>query len=104
MLRSALTAAVWAANLLALVVGGLIAALFVVMPTSLGPSEMIEAGAEPWVDALWAGGAFVALVVVAVVALALWHSARLRMLGVVLSLAEVAGVAWMAAKVYTDYF
>ena len=102
--RTALTAAVWAATLLALVVGGLIAALFVVMPTSLGPTEMIEAGVEPWTTALWAGGAFVLLVIVALAGLAMWHSARLRVVGLVLVLAQVAAVAWAALKVYGDYF
>ena len=101
--RFALTAAVWVAALLALTIGGLIAALFVVMPTSLGPTEMIEAGVEPWTNALWAGCAFVGLVVVAVVGLAMWQSARLRLVGLALVVAEVAAVAWAATKVYTDY-
>lgn len=102
--KKLLDAAVWLATFSSLVVGGLVAAMFVVMPTSLGPSEMIEAGAEPWTTALYAAGAFVALVVAAVLGLVLWHSARFRLVGLVLVVAQVAVVAWTSLQVYADYF
>lgn len=104
MSKTLLDAAVWLATFLGLIVGGLVAAMFVVMPTSLGPSEMIEAGVEPWTTALYAAGAFVALVVAAVIGLVLWHSARFRLLGLLLVVAQVVAVAWTSLAVYADYF
>ena len=104
MSKTLLDAAVWLATFLSLIVGGLVAAMFVVMPTSLGPSEMIEAGAEPWATALYAGAAFVVLAVAAVLGLVLWHSARFRLVGLVLVVAQVAAVAWTSFEVYADYF
>ena len=104
MTRQLVTAAVWAATFLGLIVGGLIAAVLVVMPTSLGPSELIEAGAEPWTIALYAACGFVALVAAAIAGLAAWHSARFKVLGIVLVLGEIGAVAWASVMVYHEYF
>ena len=104
MSKTLLDAGVWLATFLSLIVGGLVAAMFVVMPTALGPSEMIEAGVEPWTTALYAGAAFVGLVIAAVLGLVLWHSARFRLLGLVLVVAQVVAVAWTSLGVYADYF
>ncbi len=103
-MRTTLNAAIWAATLLCLIVGGLIATILVIMPTSLDPTEMIEGGTEPWWTALYAAMAFVGLVVAAVLGLACWHSARLKPLGVVLTLAQIVAVVWAAGRVYVEYF
>ena len=104
MTRNALNAVVWTATLLGLIVGGLVAAIFVVMPTSLGPMEMVQAGVEPWSNALFAAAAFVGLVIAAILGLVFWHSVRFRSLGLVLTVAQVAAVAFACLKVYADYF
>lgn len=104
MRRQLVTSAVWAATFLCLIVGGLIASVLVVMPTSLGPSELIEAGLEPWTIALWAACGFVALVVAAIVGLLAWHSARFRAVGLVLVALEIAAVTWASIKLYLEYF
>ena len=104
MTRQLVTFAVWTATFLSLIVGGLIAAMLVVMPTSLGPTEMIEAGLEPWTIALYAAGGFVALVVAAVVGLLAWHSVRFKPAGLFLVLVEVAAVVWASFQLYFEYF
>ena len=104
MTRKLVTSAVWAATFLSLIVGGLIAAILVVMPTSLGPSELIEAGIEPWTIALYAACGFVALVVAAIVGLFAWHSARFKPAGLILVLIEVAAVVWASVQLYFEYF
>ena len=104
MTRQLVTSAVWAATFLSLIVGGLIAAVLVVMPTSLGPSEMIEAGVEPWTIALYATLGFIALVVAAIAGLFAWHSQRFKAAGLVLVLVEVAAVAWVSVQLYVEYF
>ncbi len=104
MTRQLVTSAVWAATFLSLIVGGLIAAILVVMPTSLGPSEMIEAGVEPWTIALYAALGFIALVVAAIAGLLAWHSQRFKAAGLVLVLVQVAAVAWVSVQLYVEYF
>ena len=104
MRRQLVTSAVWAATFLCLIVGGLIAAILVVMPTSLGPSELIEGGLEPWMMALYAACGFVALVVAAIAGLLAWHSVRFRAFGLVLVALEVAAVVWASVDLYFEYF
>ena len=100
----AVTAGVWIVSLLSLSMGGLIAAEFIFMATSLDPTEIITAGTEPWTDALEAGGAFTGLIAATVLGLALWHTARFKIVGLLLTIAEVGAVAWACVRVYTDYF
>ena len=103
-MRMALNIAVWSATLLCLVVGGLLATTLTLMPASIGPSEMIEGGLEPWMNAIYAALAFVLLAIAAVIGLACWHSARFKVAGLVLTAVEVGAVAWAVAKIYVDYF
>ena len=98
------TIAVWAAAALGLVVAGIIAAGMVLMATSLDPTEVVTGGAEAWTDALEAVAAFAGLCVVAILGVGLWHTARFRALGAILTLAELGAVAWACALVYREYF
>lgn len=103
-MRSLLTIGVWSASTLSLLVGGLIAIEFVLLPTSLDIGEMVAGGSEPWIDALEAAFGFCGLLAASVAGLWLWHTVRFRMVGLALVLAEVAAVAVVGARVYSDYF
>ena len=99
-----LTAGFWTLSIVCVVGAGALATLFVFIPISLDPSEMITAGVEPWQDAAVAVGAFSLLLVAAVVSLRLWHTRRLKPLALLLAVAEIAAVCWSGALVYRDYF
>lgn len=103
-MRAALTAGIWIAALASLTLGGLIAVEFIFMATSLDPTEIVSGGTEPWTDALTAAVAFAGLAVATALGLTLWHTARFKVAGLILTIAEVVGVAWACAKVYKDYF
>ena len=103
-MRSAATVVVWCAALLALAVAASIATAMVFMAASLDPTDMVTTGIDAWTDALKAGGAFAGLVVVVVVALRLWHTARFKTLGALLTLAAVASVAWACTVFVREYF
>ena len=98
------TAGIWIVSLLSLSLGGLIAAEFIFMATSLDPTQIITAGTEPWTDALEAGGAFAGLVAATMLGLALWHTTRFKIIGLLLTIAEVGAVGWACVRVYNDYF
>jgi hypothetical protein len=103
-MRKILTACIWIVALASLVVGGLIATMFMLIATSLDPTDIVTAGVEPWTDALDAGLAFVALVVATALGLFLWHSARFKFAGLLTTLAVAACVAWTSVQVYHEYF
>lgn len=105
--RRLLTAAIWTASLAALVVGGALASLFVMMPVSLDLGEMFAAGAGPWRDAAVATLAFCGLLGASAVALLLWHRARGQAGATIawaITAGEVALVAWGCAVVMRDWF
>lgn len=103
-MRTAATVAVWCACLLGVAVAASIATAVVFMASSLDPTEMVTNGVDAWTDALKAMAAFVGLVVVAVLALRLWHTARFRVVAVVLTLAELGAVGWACAVFAHEYF
>ena len=74
------------------------------MAASLDPTEMVTTGLDAWTDALKALAAFAGLVVVAVLALKLWHTARFRVVAVVLTLVELGAVGWACAIFAREYF
>ena len=103
-MRSAATIAVWCAALVGVAIAAAIATTMVLMASSLDPSELVTTGADAWTDALKAVATFAGLVVVAVIALRLWHTARFKTFGALLTLAEIGGVAWACALFYREYF
>ncbi len=103
-MRTLLTAGFWTVSVACVVLAGALAAVFVFMPISLDPGEMITAGIEPWQDAAVAAGAFLLLLVAAAVSLRLWHTVRFKPVALVLVAAEIAAVCWSTALVYHDYF
>ena len=103
-MRTAFTAAIWTLSLASLGLAGVIAGGLALIAFSLDPSDIITAGLEPYTDALIAAGAFLALLVVTLLSLRLWHSVRFRVASVILTFAEVACVGWACARVYRDYF
>ena len=76
----------------------------VFMAASLDPTELVTAGVDAWTDASKAVAAFVGLVVVAVLGLRLWHTARFKALGAALTLAEVGVVGWACVVFVREYF
>ena len=103
-MRSFLTAAFWTVSIACVILAGTLATIFVFMPVSLDPGEMITAGVEPWQDAAIAIGAFLLLLVATAVSLRLWHTARFKVIALLLAAADVAAVCWSGALVYRDYF
>ncbi len=103
-MRSAATIAVWCLALLGVAIAASIATAMVFMASSLDPSELVTTGVDAWTEALKAVAAFAGLVVVAVLGLSLWHTARFKPLGALLTLAEVGAVAWACAVFYREYF
>ena len=101
---SVLTRLMWAVSLACVILGGAIAGLFVLMASSLEPTDLLSDGVEPYTDAAIAAGAFVGLVLAAAAGLLAWHSVRFRAIGVVLTACEVGLVAWGSLRVYNDYF
>ena len=99
-----LTAAIWAVSLTYLVVAGLVAAEFVLMPVSLDMSELLTAGSQPWRDAAIAAVAFTALLVLAAISLRLWHTVRFRTIAWALTLLDLVAVGWFGYVVLRDYF
>ena len=100
----ALTVGIWLVSCAALGVAGVMALMFGFMVTSMDPSEMITSGIEPWTNALMAAGAFLALAIVAAIALRLWHSRRFKLVGLVLTAVEVCAVAWASVWMAREYF
>lgn len=98
------TALVWAAALISLVGAGLLASMFALMATSLDPMQAVEAGLAPWVEAVYAGVAFVVVVVTTILALLAWHSRRFYVVGALLALAQTGLVVWASVMMYNDYF
>ena len=103
-MRTLVTALVWTISLVCLAIGGTLATIFVFMPVSLDPGEMIAAGVGPWRDAAISVGAFVALLIAAVISLRLWHTARFKPIALLLTLGEIVAVCWSSVMVYNDYF
>lgn len=98
------TAAAWCLTLLCVFVCGAIAVEVAFIPVSLDPIEMVTAGADPWMDALTTTAAFAGLCVVAALALALWHSARFRAVGLGLIVAVVGSTIWACVWAAREYF
>ena len=103
------TLAMWLVSSAVLGIAAVIAVLFVMMATSMDPTEMVTAGVgpgfiEPWTDAAYAAGGFVGLCVVTALALGLWHSRRFWVVGIVLTALDVCGVAWLSAWMAREYF
>ena len=103
-MRKLLTAGFWTVSVTCVVLAGALAAIFVFMPISLDPSEMITAGVEPWRDAAVAIGAFLVLLVASAIGLRLWHTIRFKPVALLLVAAQIAAVCWSGALVYRDYF
>ncbi len=103
-MRAAATVAIWCACLLGVAVAASIATAMVFMAGSLDPTELVTTGVDAWTDALKAVAAFAGLVVVAVLALSLWHTARFKAFGAVLTLAELGVVGWACAVFAREYF
>lgn len=103
-MRTAATIAVWCAGLLSVAVAASIATTMVFMAGSLDPTELVTTGIDAWTDALKAVVAFAGLLVVAVLALSLWHTARFKAVAAVLTLAEVGAVGWACAFFAREYF
>ena len=102
-MRVAATVAGWGAALLAVGVAASIAGAMVFMAASLDPSEVVTTGIDAWTDAMKAVAASAGLVVVAILGLGLWHTARFKVAGAALTLAEVGAVAWACAAFYREY-
>ncbi len=98
------TAVFWAVALATLGIAGLLTAGFVLMALSLDPGEIILAGSEPWTNAAAALVAFAVLAGTTALSLRLWHSDRLRGIGLLLTLAQMGAVAWACRSFYADYF
>ena len=103
-MRTAATVAVWCACLLGIAVAASIATAVVFMASSLDPTEMVTTGLDAWTDALKAAAAFAGLVVVAVLALRLWHTARFKVIAVMLTLVQLGAVGWACAVFAREYF
>ncbi len=103
-MHTLLTAAIWIISLLSLTVAGLIATELVLIPASIDIGEIVTGGTGPWLDAAYAAGLFVALLVATAVSLRLWYSARFKGLAWLLTAAEVACVGWSSFVLYRDYF
>ena len=103
-MRRGATFAIWIASCATLAVAATIAVLFVMMATSMDPTEMVTTGIEPWRDAAYAAAAFVGLCVATALALGLWHSRRFRILGGVLTALDVCCVVWIGAWTWREYF
>ena len=103
-MRRTATFAIWSVSSAVIGVAGVIAILFVLMATSMDPTEMVAAGIEPWTDATYAAGGFVVLCLVTAIALGLWHSRRFWILGLALTSLDVCGVAWITVWIIREYF
>ena len=103
-MRFAATATIWCACLLALAVAASIAAATVFMAGSLDPSQLVTSGIDAWTDAAKAVAALAGLAVVAALGLRLWHTARFKAIGALLTLAEVGAVAWACVAFGREYF
>ena len=103
------TLAIWIVSCTVLGIAAVIAVLFVMMATSMDPSEMVTAGVgpaliEPWTDAAYAACGFIGLCLVTAIALRLWHSRRFRIVGAVLTAVDAGVVGWLVAWVSREYF
>ena len=108
-MRRGATIALWSVSCATLGVAAVIAVLFVMMATSMDPSEIVTAGVgpglvEPWTDAVYAVGGFVGLCFATAIALGLWHGRRYWIVGLVLTGLDTAGVAWVSLSVAREYF
>lgn len=103
-MRAVLTALVWIVSMTSLGLAALIVVAFIFMATSMDPSELIAAGTETWTDAAMAIAAFTGLLAMTALSLGLWHSARFRAVGLVLTAAEAGCVVWACTKIYSEYF
>lgn len=103
-MRTLGTLGVWAVALLSIAVAGLLAFVFVSIPLSMDPTDVITAGSEPWATALYAAVGFAAVLVVGAVGLRLWHTARLKPAALAVIAADAAIVAWACVWAYQEYF
>ena len=103
-MRSAATIAFWLVSLAVVFVGALIASAFVMMATSMGPTDLVTDGPDTWIEAAEVCLAFLGLLAWALIALRLWHSVRFKLPALLLAAIEVAAVGWACLRVYTDYF
>ncbi len=97
------TLAVWSLSLATLAVAGVLAAAFALMAASLDPEEMVTTGVEPWTNAAVAVAAVAAVIVTTALGLALWHTARLRILGAAISVLQAGAVLWACLWFYSEY-
>ena len=100
----ALTIAIWTISIGTLLAAALVAMLFVQMAIGMDPTDIVANGAQPWSDALWASAAFAGLAIATVLGLRLWHTARFKPVGLVLTLLEAGFVVFACVKVYAEYF
>ena len=99
-----LTPLIWILSLATLLIAGVVATVFVFMATSVDPSDLVTDGLQSWDDALMAVAAFAGLLVATIVGLKLWHTVRFKIVGAMLTVADVVLVGWACLRVYGEYF
>jgi hypothetical protein len=95
---------VWTLALLVVVVAGLLATQFVLMATSLDPTDLITVGLEPWQNAVLACVAFIGVAIVTIASLFLWHRKHAKVWGAVLLVVQGVALVWICVGVYREYF
>ena len=98
-----LTAIMWTLSVVATLVSAAMSALVATMAMSLDWGEAVTAGAEPWVNALIAGGEFLGIALACVLGMVAWHTRRFKIVALVLVFGAVLATAWLGVRFVLEY-